>query len=53
MRTLDRPAIASLFEELRLREYDVVGPTVRDGAIVLDEIASPGSDAPEGGRSMS
>ena len=41
-RDLDR-----LFEALRDRGYRIVGPTVRDGAIVYAEIAS-GKDLPEG-----
>jgi sulfhydrogenase subunit beta (sulfur reductase) len=33
--------LASLFAALTRRNYDVVGPTVRDGAIVLDHLQSP------------
>jgi len=36
-----------LVEELRVRGYRVVGPTVRDGAIVLDEIDSA-NELPQG-----
>jgi ferredoxin len=38
---LDTASLASLFQALRRRDYRLVGPTVRDGAIVYDEIASP------------
>ena len=37
----------ALVEELRARGYRVVGPTVRDGAIVLDEIHA-GDELPHG-----
>jgi len=37
----------SLFEALRGRGYRIVGPTARDGAIVLDELGGPG-DLPAG-----
>jgi Fe-S-cluster-containing hydrogenase component 2 len=47
MRTLESAAIADLLEELRRRGYELLGPTVRDGAIVYDEIASP-DDLPVG-----
>lgn len=39
--------IARLIEALLRREYEVVGPTVRDGAIVYDRIRSP-QDLPAG-----
>jgi sulfhydrogenase subunit beta (sulfur reductase) len=37
----------ALFEALHSRDYRLVGPTVRDGAIVYDEIQSP-ADLPTG-----
>ncbi|MFD5467222.1 4Fe-4S dicluster domain-containing protein [Kitasatospora sp. NPDC127059] len=37
---LDEQGLAALVEALRQRGYTVVGPTVRDGAIVLAELAS-------------
>jgi ferredoxin len=47
MRALDRNHFDSLFAALKERGYTVVGPTVRDGAIVYDEI--PGAaDLPHG-----
>jgi len=39
--TLDRADLARLFEALRARGYQIVGPTVRDGAIVYDTLADP------------
>ena len=33
--------LASLFEALTHHDYDVIGPTVRDAAIILDRIESP------------
>ncbi|MCU7729481.1 4Fe-4S dicluster domain-containing protein [Actinoplanes sp. KI2] len=38
--TIDAPALQALFDALHSRGYTVVGPTVRDGAIVLDELTS-------------
>ena len=38
MRYLDRDAFARLIASLAEAGYDVIGPTVRDGAIVLDHI---------------
>jgi ferredoxin len=38
---LDREHLGDLFEALRADGFTVVGPTVRDGAIVYDELASP------------
>ena len=35
-------ALESLFHALRSRNYTIVGPTVRQGAIVLDELHSIG-----------
>jgi len=37
---LDLEGLRALLEALRARGYQLVGPTVRDGAIVYDEIAS-------------
>ncbi|MER7674008.1 4Fe-4S dicluster domain-containing protein [Kitasatospora sp. NPDC096128] len=37
---LDEQGLAALVEALRRRGYTVIGPTVRDGAIVLAELAS-------------
>ncbi|HET8996994.1 MAG TPA: 4Fe-4S dicluster domain-containing protein, partial [Acetobacteraceae bacterium] len=36
---LDRDGLQSLLDELHARGFDVVGPTVRDGAIVHDRIS--------------
>jgi sulfhydrogenase subunit beta (sulfur reductase) len=44
---LDLDGLQALVDELRARGYRVVGPTVRDGAIVYDEIASV-EDLPAG-----
>lgn len=40
-RLLPSSKFASLFAALTQRGYEVVGPTVRDGAIVLDNLRSP------------
>jgi hypothetical protein len=45
--TLEREAFDSLFEALERRGYGVIGPRVRDGAIVYDRIAAS-SDLPVG-----
>ena len=37
---VDADGLPALFEALRVRGYTVVGPTVRDGAIVVAELAS-------------
>ena len=37
---IDADALTALFDALRGRGYTVVGPTVRDGAIVVAELAS-------------
>jgi len=48
--------LGQLFELLKLQGYQVIGPTVRDGAIVLDRLDSPGelpsgwTDEQEGGK---
>jgi ferredoxin len=47
MRALDRADLDTLFSALRDRGWTVVGPTVRDGAIVYDEIGSS-ADLPGG-----
>jgi ferredoxin len=47
MRVLDAQVLDKLIQALRDRGYTVVGPTVRDGAVVYDEIASP-ADLPRG-----
>jgi ferredoxin len=39
---LEREAFDSLFDALAQRGYTVIGPTVRDGAIVYDEVRSAG-----------
>lgn len=46
-RVIDREGLASLFEALRLDGFDVLGPTVRDGAIVYGQLQSI-ADLPEG-----
>ncbi|HEX9780519.1 MAG TPA: 4Fe-4S dicluster domain-containing protein [bacterium] len=38
---MERAALGSLFDALRKREYRVIGPTVRDGAVVYDELDGP------------
>ena len=47
MKHLDRGAFERLFGLLAERGFDVVGPTVRDGAIVMDHLDGPG-DLPRG-----
>jgi ferredoxin len=44
---LDEPGLARLFETLKAQGYEVVGPSVRDGAIVYDTLASI-EDLPRG-----
>ena len=39
--TLERVELPRLFTALQARGYQVVGPTVRDGAIVYDHLATP------------
>ncbi|WP_374120026.1 hypothetical protein [Streptomyces sp. LS1784] len=39
---LDERGLAELVAALRQRGFTVIGPTVRDGAIVLAELASAG-----------
>lgn len=45
--TVERKDLDALLEGLRRRGYEIVGPRVRDGAIVYDSIASVG-DLPRG-----
>jgi sulfhydrogenase subunit beta (sulfur reductase) len=47
MRVLDLAGLDQLLSALRARGFTVVGPTVHDGAIVLDEIAAV-ADLPAG-----
>ncbi len=49
MRFIDRPGFERLLAELKARGFDLIGPTVRDGAIVLDSIDGV-ADLPEGVR---
>ncbi|WP_435824524.1 4Fe-4S dicluster domain-containing protein [Nocardia rhamnosiphila] len=44
---IDRAGLDRLVEVLRARGYRVIGPRVRDGAVVLDELES-GSELPDG-----
>src|SRR5438876_9781460 len=46
-RILERQDFQTLFDALSKRGYKVLGPTLRDGAIVYDEIASV-ADLPTG-----
>ena len=39
---VDADALPALFDALRGRGYTVVGPTVRDGAIVVAELTTVG-----------
>jgi sulfhydrogenase subunit beta (sulfur reductase) len=47
----DRESLKQLVALLWSRGYEVIGPTVRDGAIVYDRLASV-SDLPEGWRDV-
>jgi hypothetical protein len=38
---LDCSELPRLFEALRIRGYQIVGPTVRDGAIIYDTLVRP------------
>ena len=40
-RTLEAAELPRLFTALQARGYQVVGPTLRDGAIVYDALAGP------------
>lgn len=44
---IEAPDFGHIFEILRSEDYAVVGPTIRDGAIVYDELSGP-SDLPAG-----
>jgi sulfhydrogenase subunit beta (sulfur reductase) len=44
---LDEPGLGRLFDALHSRGYETVGPRVRDGAIVYEDLASA-SDLPKG-----
>ena len=48
-KVLDRTGLDALFQELRSRSYTLVGPCVRDQAIVYDEIETT-EDLPIGLR---
>ncbi len=48
---LETAAAGALFDALTRRGYTIVGPTVRDGVIVLDELTSP-DDLPIGWREV-
>ncbi len=37
---ISKPALQKVFDNLRASGFSLVGPTVRDGAVVLDEIAA-------------
>src|SRR6516164_10751991 len=47
VRLMEAAALDALFASLHEAGYRVIGPTVRDGAIVLDELAAAG-DLPFG-----
>lgn len=47
MYIIERPTLDALFTALRRRAWTLVGPTVRDGAIIYDEIAAA-TDLPVG-----
>ncbi len=47
METINRDSLDTLFEALKRRGFQLVGPTVRDGAIVYDVLASV-ADLPMG-----
>jgi sulfhydrogenase subunit beta (sulfur reductase) len=47
MRFIDRKGFDGLLKELAGRGYELIGPTVRDGAIVFDRIAGT-DDLPQG-----
>ncbi|MCL4544565.1 MAG: 4Fe-4S dicluster domain-containing protein [Chloroflexi bacterium] len=44
---VERPELATLLVALQQRGYRAIGPTIRDGAIVYDELVSP-ADLPTG-----
>ena len=45
--SVGRAGLDELIDVLRARGYRVIGPTVRDNAIVLDELSS-GAELPDG-----
>ncbi|MEW6297050.1 MAG: 4Fe-4S dicluster domain-containing protein [Thermodesulfobacteriota bacterium] len=47
MHVIERSAVDALFAALRRRNFRLLGPAIRDGAIVYDELASP-ADLPIG-----
>ena len=47
MDVIERKSLDALFDALRRRDFTVVGPTVRDGAIIYDELSSS-DDLPAG-----
>lgn len=47
MHLIDRPTLDLLFQTLKAHGYELIGPTVRDRAIVYDEIDTP-DDLPVG-----
>ncbi|MGA9115975.1 MAG: 4Fe-4S dicluster domain-containing protein [Bacteroidota bacterium] len=47
MHVLDKPGLSALFDALKAKDYTIIAPTVREGAIVYDEVAGPG-ELPEG-----
>ena len=47
MKVIDRNTMDVLFEVLKRREFRLVGPTVREGTIVYDELSST-ADLPVG-----
>ncbi len=51
MRFIDRAGFERLLNELRALGFDLIGPTVRDGAIVLDHIGGA-ADLPQGVREI-
>ncbi len=51
MQHIDRAGFGRLLDELKARGYELIGPTVRDGAIVLDSIEGL-SDLPAGIREV-
>jgi len=47
MKIMDRNSIDALFDALKRRGFKLVGPTVRDGAIVYNELGAV-ADLPRG-----
>ena len=50
-RVISRDGLQSLIDALAAREFQVLGPTVHDGAIIYDQIGGV-SDLPEGWRDV-